>query len=541
MARYCIGIDTGGTYTDAVLLDSDSGRIIFSIKEQTTHHDLSIGVGKALAALFAGDIRTEDVDRMAVSTTLATNAVVEERGARVGLFVIGFVKHFKLPVVANVFLKGGHDILGREEEPLDIGQLVDTVEGLRNEVDSYAVCAAMSIKNPAHELVAQKAIALLDPKPVFCSHQISIHAGMEQRAATACLHARLMPIMESFLGSVSRSMLKLGLSCPVLMIRGDGNGASLDEAVQRAAVTVASGPAATVHFGITAGEDEALIVDVGGTTTDVCMVKDGKALMDEQGCRIGPWQTHVRAVDMYTGAGGGDSHVVIGNQGNIALENFRVQPLAMTPDLPAPGKWLGTGQFDSLILPMAGINKNDSRDEIVTFLLTNGPATTETISRETRMSGVSLEKHLERLVYKQQIVRAGFTPTDALHVLGLLALGERQASLRGAEIMAKKAGLERDDFCQQVLELTRDRIENIILDYLGRKIWGREQAAVLVSKRNNEFLEMRYLLKIPIIGIGAASRYFLAGVAERLQTTVTFPEHYEVGNAMGAGLIAVGR
>jgi N-methylhydantoinase A/oxoprolinase/acetone carboxylase beta subunit len=396
----------------------------------------------------------------------------------------------------------------------------------------------MAIKNPAHELVAKKAIALIDPKPVFCSHEISVHAGMQERAATACLHARLMPIMEKFIGSVAGSMLKIGLKCPVVMICGDGLGVSLDEAVKRAAVTVASGPAATVHFGVTAGHNEALIVDVGGTTTDVCMIHDGQPLMNEQGCRVGSWQTHVRAVDMYTGAGGGDSHVLCRGDGSLLLANYRVQPLAMTAELPDPRTWLGRGQFGSLILPSIDVEKGESRDEIISFLLENGPATPETIARRTRMNGVTLEKHLDRLVYKQKIVRVGFTPTDALHVLQRLQIGDHRSALSGAEILAKEAGLTIKDFCHQVLKLTEDRIEAIILDYLGRKIWGNEHAVSLVNKRNNELFEMRYVLKIPIVGIGAASSFFLTGVADRLGTTVTFPAHYEVGNAMGAGLIA---
>ena len=150
MSEYSIGIDTGGTYTDAVLLDSETGKVIAWHKERTTHHDLSVGVGKALAGLLAQSVGPSEVTRLSVSTTLATNAVVEGRGARVGLFVLGYVRHFKLPVVANIFVKGGHTITGDEDEPLDIETLIDTIPGLAKEVDSYAVCGAMSIKNPAH-------------------------------------------------------------------------------------------------------------------------------------------------------------------------------------------------------------------------------------------------------------------------------------------------------------------------------------------------------------------------------------------------------
>ena len=240
MAEYCIGIDTGGTYTDAVLLEVASGEVVHWAKEATTHHDLGIGVGRALEGLFTGSVSPDQVKRLAVSTTLATNAIVECRGARVGLFVFGYVRHFKLPVVANIFLKGGHTITGEEDEPLDIEGLVDTIQGLKDEVDTYAVCGAMAIKNPAHELVAEEAISIIDPgKPVFCSHRVSDSPGMRARAATACLHAKLMPLMVSFLSSVQLSMLKVGLECPVTIICGNGRGASLDEAVERA-----EGPAA---------------------------------------------------------------------------------------------------------------------------------------------------------------------------------------------------------------------------------------------------------------------------------------------------------
>ena len=214
MTAYCIGIDTGGTYTDAVLMDTVSRQVVAWRKERTTPHDLSIGVGRALAGLLQHSVTPAEVTKLSVSTTLATNAVVEGRGARVGLFVLGYVRHFKLPVIANIFLKGGHTITGEEEQPLDIEGLIDTLPGLAAEVDSYAVCGAMSIKNPTHELVAQEAIRLIDPKPVFCSHLVSTHPGMLERSATACLHAKLMPLMTDFLASIQRSMLAAGLDLP---------------------------------------------------------------------------------------------------------------------------------------------------------------------------------------------------------------------------------------------------------------------------------------------------------------------------------------
>jgi N-methylhydantoinase A/oxoprolinase/acetone carboxylase beta subunit len=540
MTAYCIGIDTGGTYTDAVLLDTISGQVVGWRKERTTPHDLSIGVGRALAGLLQQSIRAQEVTRLAVSTTLATNAVVEGRGARVGLFVLGTVRHFKLPVVANIFLKGGHTITGEEDEPLDIESLIDTLPGLANEVDSYAVCGAMSIKNPTHELVTQEAIRLIDPKPVFCSHLVSNHPGILERSATACLHAKLMPLMTDFLASIQRSMAAAGLDCPVTIICGNGQGVPLDQIADKAAITMASGPAATARFGAASGPASALVVDVGGTTTDVCLIKDGKPLLNTKGCTIGEWRTHVEAVDMYTSGAGGDSHVACHPDGRISLKNTRVQPLAMTPDLPDPREWL-RGETDAvLVLPIAGLDPELVQDDaILRFLAQHGPTPPSTLAAQTGVGGIILEKRLERLMYLQQVILAGFTPTDALHALGLLQIGNAEASRSGASILAGQVGLTAEALCQRVIAETESAIETIVLTYLGQSIWQNNQGAPFLNRRDNDLFSVHFSLKLPLIGIGAAARCFLPGVAKRLGTTVSFPEHCEVGNAIGAALIGM--
>uniref|UniRef100_UPI004056B758 hydantoinase/oxoprolinase N-terminal domain-containing protein n=1 Tax=Candidatus Electrothrix sp. TaxID=2170559 RepID=UPI004056B758 len=448
---YRIGIDTGGTCTDGVLIDDATLEVVHSAKEPTTHHNLGIGVARVLKKLLAADVVPEDIIGLSVSTTLATNAVVEDRGARVGLLVFGYVRHFKLPITANIFLKGGHKITGEEDEPLDIEGLVDSVHGLKDEVDSYAVCGGMSIKNPTHELVAEEAITMIDPKPIFCSHQVSENPGMRARAATACLHAKLMPLMISFLSSIKTSMLNARLNCPVTIICGNGKGAGLDTAVRRAAITMASGPAATARFGCTAGEPTALIVDVGGTTTDVCMIRDGHPVLSDEGCRIGQWQTHVEAIDMYTAAGGGDSHVICFSDHDcssqqegrccgrlkIRLEATRVQPLCMTEDMPDPEQWLGCGMRNAVVQPVEGLSEEVvSEDEILFCLREHGSANLETLTQQTGLSGILLEKRLERLAYLQQVRMAGFTPTDALHVLGRLDIGSKEQAEHGARALA---------------------------------------------------------------------------------------------------------
>ncbi len=538
MQNYIIGIDTGGTFTDAVVMEKTSGRIIATAKKPTTHHRLSDSTGAALAALLHGSgIDPAEIEAVAVSSTLATNSVVENKGARVALFVIGYVKHFTLPVKAVIFVKGGHTILGKEEEPLDLDYLVNLLLGLKDEVDAYGVCAAMSMVNQTHELVAEKAISMIDPKPVFCSHRISQTAGMRERAATAGLHAKLMPIMQDYVNGVEKAMAALGLTCPMLVIGGNATTIDSRQVVEQAGVTVASGPACTAHFGARQTDGNALVIDVGGTTTDIAMVANGHPLIAAEGCQIGQWRTHVEAVDMCTGGIGGDSHVMIDEKGTISLGPSRVVPLSMAENLPPIGEWLGTGDRAKLISLRPEVELQEPGDELTAFLVARRQATPEMIRQETGLGGVSLGRDLEQLAKMQQIYECGFTPTDALHVLGHISLGDREQALAGARVLGLAGGMKPEAFAEMVIRRTEEQIENLLIDYIIQHSWGKSLATFVASRNDHPVLGVDFSLKIPLIGIGAAARHFLPNVAARLATTVTFPEHCEVGNAIGAALI----
>lgn len=547
MKKYIIGIDTGGTYTDAALIDADSGAVIATAKEPTTHYHLATGTGHVLAALLqSSGVAPSDIGQLAVSTTLATNAVVEGKGARVALFVIGYVKHFRLPVEAVVFIKGGHTIQGTEEEPLDFENLVDTVQGLAGEVDAYAVCGAMSMENPSHELVAEKAISMIDPKPVFCSHRISQQAGMRERAATAALHAKLMPLMQDYIAGIQLAMINQGLSCPVVIIGGNGQTVSIDQAVERAGVTVASGPACTAHFGSLQTSGDALVIDVGGTTTDIAIIEGGRPQLAPDGCQIGEWQTHVEAIDMFTAGIGGDSLVLIDDSGELQIGPNRVVPLSMavTSTLPQASEWLGAGTLGRCIGLVTEEDMEDMEegldDPVLAFLRQHGPSTPAAIREATGMSAVPLEKHLEGLAREQLTFECGFTPTDALHVLARIHLGTREAAVDGAAVLARIHGMDPEQFCLEVLRLTEKKIEDLIIDYIIHRYWGQSLTSFIANRNSHPVLGLEFSLKIPLIGIGAAARYFLPGVAKRLGTSVTFPEHCEVGNAVGAALLGKG-
>ncbi len=540
-----IGIDTGGTYTDAIVLDRPSGRVLAGVKTPTTSHDPALAIGRALEkVLLASGVDPQKVELVTVSTTLATNALVEDKGAEVGLFVIGHDRRLHIPATDMRFIPGGHKARGVESEPLGMDFLIQGIAAMKGRVEAYAVCAMLAFEDPTHELVAAKAIELMDPRPVFCSHQASTRPGMEERAATAVLNARLLPVMQDFLRGIARSMERLGLSCPVRIVRGDCQSMDLPEAVRNSSATVASGPAATALFGAHAAAGEtALIVDVGGTTTDITLVKEGLPVVREEGMTIGSWRTHVRAVEMYTVGLGGDSLTRVEN-GRLCLGPARVVPLsqihlhldgAALEAMTRPEAWLGADLCAQCVQLAADTDPKD--DPILRWLAQHGPATPVRLRQELALAESSLERSIARLQAARRVITCGFTPTDALHVLGRLDLGDARPAMAGAGVLAALLDLAPEAFCEQVLEKAHATIATTILCALGNREVGPALARLIQEPAQNALLDITIKVRPRIIGIGAAAPFLLPAVAARLGTEAIFPEHYEVGNALGAALM----
>ncbi len=542
--KYGIGIDTGGTYTDGVLIDLADNSVLATAKSPTTHFELSRGISLCLRDILVNSkVKPQDIDLVAVSTTLATNAVVENKGDNVGLIVAGFARHFSLPVVSTLYIDGGHNVQGEEEAPLDMEAVIQAISDLKDHVDAYVVCAAMSIKNPAHEKVMAKAISMIDPQPVFMSHEVSQRPGVKERAATAVLNARLRPVMEDFLVGMQDALVALGLAHNVLIVRGNATPMNIAETSRQAASTVASGPAATAWYGLSfAPSDDAVIVDVGGTTTDVTMINDRKPSITEDGSLIGGWQTHVDSVKMSTVGAGGDSHAALDAKGDLAVGPDRVLPLAMAPEIAPPNEWLGKGLQSRLIAISPDLSAEEaSHDPVLEHLHKHGPATPAMLTSHFKMAEITLVSHLRDLVKMQLAFETGFTPTDALHVLGELGLGDRDRARQGAEILAAECGMGVEEFAREVLDQLGRKIEAAILDHILMGETGKSLSGFYPGYQKSPVLDLRFQLKLSIVGIGAAARFILPQVAERLGTQVVFPDHYQVGNALGAILMAVGK
>ncbi len=538
---YGIGIDTGGTYTDAVLFDLREHQVIRASKRPTIHHRLERSIVQALDDIFPVD-KAQSVRKISFSTTLATNAIAEGRISKVGLIVIGQVKPFDAPVVLVRYVKGGQDHLGKEVSPLNVEQIVDAVHSFKGHVDAYAIAASCSIENPTHEQVAAKAIELVDRKPVVCSSDVSTKSGIRERAATAVLHASLMPVIQGFVTQVNQVAKERSLTADMRIIRGDAAADNLRQAVVCAASTVASGPAATAYFGAKSTVAKlAMVVDIGGTTTDITFINNGKPVISNEGSLIDCWQTHIDAVDMHTVGIGGDSLVRLHRSGELSVGPLRVQPLAMSQGIPNPASWIGAETSSRWIINLIS-NEQDplaALDPVVAHLLREKGATPADMIAQLGMSDFGLDRRLEELAFNNQISAVGFTPTDALHVLGNSQLGNAAASIAGARILANLRGETMEAFSNAVLDATHQKIADAILTYAFRKQTGNSIDAVTSLNQDVSLVSCRFKLDVPIVGIGAAARHLLPEVANRLHTQAIFPSHFEVGNAMGAIMIAL--
>ena len=316
-SRLLLGVDTGGTFTDAVLLDADSLAVVRSAKALTTPDNLSIGVANALTEVMSEE-SSEAVHLVSISTTLATNAVVEGHGGAVLVVLVGFDdKMVERAGIASAFpdavvhqLSGGHDHYGNELAPLDVEALDALLSEYRDGISAVAVASAFAVRNPSHERAVRERVIERTELPVTISSALSASLDAPRRALTTALNARLLARIRDLISAVESSVKQLGITAPVLVAKGDGSLAVAADVAQRPIETVLSGPAASIVGAATlSGLHDFILSDVGGTTTDVGQLIDGRPRLVDDGAKVGGWRTMVEAIDVRTTGLGGDSAV----------------------------------------------------------------------------------------------------------------------------------------------------------------------------------------------------------------------------------------
>ncbi len=566
--RYVIGIDTGGTYTDAAVIDLGQHRILASAKAVTTKGDLSIGVVEAMAAATAqvqGFVPSR-VQMVSVSTTLATNAVVEGHGGAVGLVLVGFDAAMEqrsglakaFPTMPILRVAGGHDHNGAEVTQLDLGALKPWIDGPAQGVSAFAVVAAFAVRNAAHENAVGEALAATAAKPVTLSHHLASALDAPRRAQTAVLNARLVSRIADLKKAVEVAMAQHHMACPLMFVKGDGSLAKAEIVAARPIETVLSGPAASlVGAQWLSGLDHFIMSDMGGTTTDVGLLLDGRPLVAEQGAEVGGWRTMVKAIDVKTVGLGGDSEVHLGPQGEITLGAERALPIALLAQrFPALVEMLqadlaettGGSQLGKfLVLPFgarsglhtAALNQKESD---VLMQVSSKPLPLRKVA-----IGTAAARAVASLRKKGLIQFCAFTPSDAAHVLGVQNNWSGAASRLAAALLwrfrtmklADEAALQQ--LAGEVWNAAVDKTVRIILDQaFGFSIENALVDCVAKGEGRVGHVAVRLSPQMPLVAVGGPVRIYYPEVAKRLNCEVIFTPHCDVANAVGAaaGLVA---
>ena len=560
-----LGIDTGGTYTDAVLIKDDTD-ILARAKALTTRQDLAIGVGAAVRMVLSeASIDASVISLASLSTTLATNALVEGQGGRVALIYVGFSAsdlkaHGLLDALKGdpvCVLEGGHLHDGLEASQLDERPLIAFLQKHKDDVSSFAVAAQFATRNPAHENRTIDLVRQITAKPVSASHQLSAKLGGPKRALTALLNARLVGMIDALIGRAETVLREIGISAPMMVVRGDGALMSSGQARDRPIETILSGPAASiVGARWLTGITHALVSDIGGTTTDVAILKDGRPVIDPDGARVGPYRTMVEAVAMRTTGLGGDSEVHFvseGLSGGVTLGPRRLVPVALMaaeapdiimPALEAQRRTTTPGEFDGrFVRAVRGINIDGLMPRDVAFL--------ERIGDQVHLLGSILRTRMEQSALKRLVERglvqvAGVTPSDAAHVLGYSDVWNSDAARMALQLFGR-----RRTGAGEVLARDPEKMAQIIVDQLTHQTGIALLQAALAEERLDENLASHVLmqiglgnhsgilrintgLNIPVVGLGASAQSYYPAVGKCMGCEMILPLDGGVANAIGA-------
>jgi len=568
-----LGFDTGGTFTDAVLL-AGGRRVIASAKALTTPWNLAIGIGKALRGVLdrlpAGASRG-NVSLVSVSTTLATNAVVENRFSPVCTLLIGFDdamterSGLQRPGSGGlvVRIRGGHIATGEESLPLDEAAVSQAVAEHQTRVEAFAVAANFSVRNPAHELRARKLIRALTPKPVTCAHELSSKLDAPRRALTAALNARLTPQIRHLIEALSQVLAEESIDAPLMIVKGDGSLMKAEIALEYPVETILSGPAASVvGAGFLTGLDDFVVADMGGTTTDVAVVSSGRPVISGEGALVGAWRTMVEAVDVRTSGLGGDSEVYFDRQHRLCVGPRKAMPLSLLAH-----------SFPAALAQLRSIAALERLPADPTQFAFRNPDRTppshlsalerrvwDALSVEPRpvsdaaRSGAGMEA-LRRLADSGLATLAAFTPSDAMHVLDRQTGWCREAAEHGARILAteernaraSRAAVPPETICERTYEHVVRETGRVLLaaalahdpglQARGRG-WGelgdRLIEDTVAGKRFSTLLQATLGLARPLVAIGAPVGAYYPEAARRLGASLSIPTHAEVCNAVGA-------
>ena len=560
-----LGIDAGGTYTDVVVFDFEGRKVLDTAKALTTKWDYTVGINQALDGLVQNWF--ERIDLVAVSTTLATNAIVEGTGQPIGLILMppsGMAdEEYSVPTAV---ISGRMDISGNEIEPVDPEEVkrVARIMIERHQIKAFAVSGYGGSVNPVQEMQVRDLLTEQSGLDVCCGHELSDLLDFRVRAHTAVLNAGIIPLLERFLEDCGKSLKSRGVHAPLMVVKGDGTLMRDSRAKLHPVETILSGPAASIAGAkYLTQQENATIVDVGGTTSDIGRLNGGVVDVCTRGAVVGKWRTHVRAVDMHTLGLGGDSEVYIEKQVlhvgprrvapvcwlatnwdcTDAFAHLRRQPDYYASDTRLSELYTATGRK-----PQSDLTEQERK---ILDLVATEPMTAIQLVEQLGVGHPALLQ-MKRLESDYLVQRCGLTPTDLLHADGTISLWDKSAAVLYQSIISEITQKEPEVFREEVFSLISERLvfelvkRQLPIEYSGEDLEDSVTGKALFDtllKGDNPRLNIAAELQDPVIGLGAAATLFLREPADRLSALLVVPEHAAVANAVGAitSLVRVGR
>ena len=587
-----IGIDTGGTCTDAVVYDMESREILASGKTLTTKSNLETGIANVLD-LLPQDL-LEKADILSLSTTLATNTCVENKGCRAKLLIIGTTDDMIKRIQTYLHDYGITDtslmiVLDAKVENLfsnpydpDWDELERTAPELFADCDAIGIVQTFPSYNGGRfELTALKVLKRCLNIPITLAFDICRETDFIKICTSTLLNARLIPLISDFMKAVHNVMQARGLNIPLSIVRSDGTLMSEEMARTCPVETLICGPAASVVGGYElTHEQDAVIVDMGGTTTDLALIRSGEPLRVQKGIHIGQYQTSIKGLDVWPVSLGGDTAVRF-NDGELVLDQVRIIPVSILasqyenvlPELTAftEKRTLPTcGDYEFMVLQRDISHKTGytESEQAACEALKEKPLLLQDFAKKTGRSIYHLG--IARLEQEGIIIRSGLTPTDMMVLRGNLDLYDETAARTLVDYAALMTSLEPDEVLDRIYDLVIRRMYKNISYFLmkhqypknrlfssfeeaeplldiyyeqarsrfpQKKTVPEKAAAYPVAKKaapGDGLINIGITTDLPLIAIGAPTYVFLPEAAKLLGTRAIIPPYSHVANALGA-------
>ena len=529
-----------------------------------------------------------EAEVVSLSTTLATNACVENKGGRGKVIFLGIERKtveevgaaYGLPMDDTlIFIDCKETLQGEILREPDWDQvkerLREELEGIKavGIVELFAAATGAALEKKTRALVEELGIKTV------CGYELFQEKNVIGRGAGTLLNARLISVIAEFLQAVREAMEQRGLDLPLVIVRSDGSLMNEKLSLKRPIETLLCGPVASVMGAAELHRARnGVVIDMGGTTTDISLVRNGRPLRSEGGITVGDWKIYVNGMYVDTFGLGGDTEVFLDQEGALTLGSRRIMPVCMAASrYPALMKLLERERQSAVKVNSwrrdvyVGLKDIAGRESYSAFERRIGEA-----FYQNPMNLADLEAHyhisvaplgLKRLVDEGVLIRCGITPTDAMHMLGDYNGYRAKASEAALEVMGSLLGMTGEALARAIYEKVCRRLycniarillldkypalrkggANPGLEYLMERLYeqaveagGRSGSAdghaagVSVVEADGGFLNLALTCDVPLIGVGGPIGVFLGNVARLFGTTALIGEHASVANALGA-------